>query len=562
MSKISKEVKREHAEVKRKQVRHESEMTTNFMAGTSFKVNPLTTLKIVSASSIFAEPQYYRPGVRVGGSMSTDGRYTIHSLVKNTLLDAKYAGKNTSQVFESVIDDALSYDFEGTLKWAVELRKVFNMRLNPQIIMVRASLHKDRADFTAEHPGMFNEIEQIVMARADEPMTQLAYFMYLKHGKRKMPSILKRSIAANLSNLSRYKVAKYKNHEIGMINAVRLTHANSKVLDELMTKGTVEVSEDAKTWENLRSAGNDWKYIFHTIDMGHMALLRNIRGAFTEVNDLDFCKEWMGKLKATVVNGKQFPFRYLTAYNEIEKADVNHKQYILDALEECLDIACDNMPKLEGKTMCLSDNSGSAWGAFTSEYGKTTIAEIDNLSSVITAHNSSEGYVGKFGDRLITKSISKRNGVLYQAQSLSSNRSSDVGGSTEGGIWEFFYNAIEKGIWYDNIFIYSDQQAGHGGLYGTDSQHKVYKSMGYGCGGWSDHYINVFDLVRAYRLKVNPKVNVFSIQTAGYTNMVIPENTYRTSILYGWTGKELVYADAINKLWDAYDEEINSSKSN
>ena len=42
-----------------------------------------------------------------------------------------------------------------------------------------------------------------------------------------------------------------------------------------------------------------------------------------------------------------------------------------------MDIAVDNLPKLKGKTMVLSDNSGSAWGAFTSEYGRCTVAEID-----------------------------------------------------------------------------------------------------------------------------------------------------------------------------------------
>ena len=31
---------------------------TNFMGGTSYMYNPLDTLKMVSASSIFGEPQY------------------------------------------------------------------------------------------------------------------------------------------------------------------------------------------------------------------------------------------------------------------------------------------------------------------------------------------------------------------------------------------------------------------------------------------------------------------------------------------------------------------------
>ena len=50
--------------------------------------------------------------------------------------------------------------------------------------------------------------------------------------------------------------------------------------------------------------------------------------------------------------------------------------------------------------MCLSDNSGSAWGTIPTEYGSVTVAEIDNLSSVITSACSDEGYVGKFGDKL------------------------------------------------------------------------------------------------------------------------------------------------------------------
>ncbi len=44
----------------------------------------------------------------------------------------------------------------------------------------------------------------------------------------------------------------------------------------------------------------------------------------------------------------------------------------------------------------------------------------------------------------------------------------------------------------------------------------------------------------------------------GYTNVLVPENGYRTSIMYGWTGKELVYADIVNKLWDEKDAEKQS----
>ena len=57
-------------------------------------------------------------------------------------------------------------------------------------------------------------------------------------------------------------------------------------------------------------------------------------------------------------------------------------------------------------------------------------------------------------------------------------------------------------------------------------------------------------LVQLYRQQVNPKVNVYCIQTAGYTNVLVPEYGYRTAILYGWTGRELVFADAMRRIWD------------
>lgn len=547
MSKISTAVKAQQEE----KLYRKDETVVNFMNGESFKINPLDTMKMVTASSIFGEASYYRDG-KIGKKIK-DAYYKLNPLVTGfTVLDKTYDGKTTTEIMESVIDDALSYDFKATLDWAVTLRNEFYMRLNPQVIMVRAAIHPNRKAFTDMYPGEFNRIEQLVMARADEPASQTAYYLYLNGGKGNMPSVLKRSIANKLNKLSRYQVAKYKNHEIGMIDTVRITHANSKVLDELMQTGTVQVEENEKTWENLRSEGKSWKEIFETIDIQHMALLRNLRGVFTEVNDIEFCKKYLEKLKSGVINGKQFPYRYYTALQMIKKSKCNHQPLIIDALEECMDISLANMPKLKGKTMCLSDNSGSAWGAITSEYGSVTIAEIDNLSSVITASLSDEGYVGKFGDKLITHPISKRQGVLHQAEAITKNGSRDVGGSTEGGIWEFFKNAINNKEHWDNIFIYSDQQAGHGGLYGTSRQKAEYKDFSCSANGgyYGRDYINVYDLVLEYRKKVNPKVNVFSVMTAGYDNSILPEQSYRCSIWQGWTGKEINYAYEMNKLWD------------
>ena len=507
--KIKKESKNKHVQAE-----------TNYMGGISYRLNPLDTLRMVTASSIFGEPQYYRKGEEEGAT--SDGIFKLNDLfAEYAVIGDHFEGKSTSQVMETVIQEALDYDYEATIRWALTLRTEYLMRLNPQVIMVMAAQHKDRVDFNAKHPGLFSEINSKVLQRADEPGSQLAYYLYRNGSKNKLPSILKRNWAAKLENLNAYQVHKYKNTGLGIIDVVRICHAHGPVLDELMKTGDVKVNEADNTWETMRSGGASWRAICKAGVLGHMALLRNLRGIFREVEDPAFCKELLTQLKKGVKSGKQFPFRYYSALLAVKMQDsVHHKPAIIDALEECMDISCGNMPSLKGKTMCLSDNSGSAWGACTSEYGTVTVAEIDNLSSVIVARNSEEGYVGKFGDGLKVFPISKRNGVLMQAEAITAGKYSDVGGQTENGIWIFFRDAIDKMQHWDNIFIYSDMQAGHGGLYGTAEGKKEYTDRGFSCRG--GEYVDVAKLIAEYRRKVNPRVNVFCVQTAGYNNVLVP----------------------------------------
>ena len=526
--------------------------TENFMGGTSYRYDPIETLRMVTASSIFGEPQYYRDGEFAPAGLRDDV-YEVDKLFEPySILPDNYKGMRTSQIMEKIIDEALDYDFKAVLEWAVTLRKDYLMRLNPQVIMVRAAIHPKRVSFNEKEKGFFSEIQKEVMQRADEPASQLAYYLYKNGSKKNVPNLLKRSWASRLEAASLYELYKYKNSGIGVIDTVRICHANSQLIDELMQTGTLRAEDENSTWEAKRAAKTPWSEILSTVNMGHMALLRNLRGIFTETDDEQLCKNVLAQLRDGVKGGKQFPFRYFTAYKMIAKCeDIHHKAWILDALEDCIDIACDNMPVLRGRTMCLSDNSGSAWGTFNSEFGSVTIAEIDNLSSVITARNSDEGYVGKFGDKLIVHPVLQRNGILKQCQELTSTSSNDVGASTENGIWLFFRDAIDKKQHWDNIFIYSDQQAGHGGLYGTDEGKEEYSARGYAV--YSYQYVDAAKLINEYRSKVNPRVNVFSVQTAGYDNAVVPEYGYRTNLLYGWTGKELVFADTMIRFWDEKD---------
>jgi len=214
-----------------------------------------------------------------------------------------------------------------------------------------------------------------------------------------------------------------------------------------------------------------------------------------------------------------------------------------------MDIAVANFPKLKGKTLSCVDNSSSCTSSTPSLRSKMKRSTIGNLSGIITAMQSDEeGYIGIFGDNYKEYPVSKRNGVLTQLKEVE-RLAYDIGGGTEAGLWIGLDRAIEKNTHYDNIFIYSDMQAGHGGLYGRSGDITKYKTAG----AYYGQHFDVAKMVEAYRRKVNPKVNVFMVQIAGYENVAMPEYGYRTNILSGWTGKEVVFAKEMNEFWDMKD---------
>lgn len=521
--------------------KHVSEEVENFMGGISYKISPIQTLKIVAASSIFGEPQYYRDGIGSDATIKNISNIMEYSIFSDLFKDKRSA----VEVFEEAIDNALAHDFKATLDLALELRTEYLMRLNPSVIFVRASMHPNRKAFNELNPGYMKEIGKKIAERPDDLTNQFDYYMYKNGSKSKLPSLVKRTWAERLAEYSRYQLNKYKGKKL--IDLVRISHASSEDINELMKTGKIEVKESEMTWETLKSSGKTWAEIIKTIEIPHMALLRNLRGIFSEIEDRTLTAVLLEKLKGGVPKGKQFPFRYWSAYKAVSTAsDIHNKQMVMDALEECIDISVANMPKLKGRVACLSDNSGSSWGACPSEYGTVTVAEIANLSSLITAMQADQGEVGVFGDNLSLKEVSKRNGLLTQLEETS-RRGRNQGGGTENGIWIFWDNAIKEKIHYDTVFVYSDMQAGHGELYGHG--HTVGKSKYIHKKGGT--YVDVLAMVQAYREQVNPKVNVFSVQVAGYNNSVLPENLYRGAILAGWTGKEPIFAKAIIDIWDS-----------
>ncbi|HVO32068.1 MAG TPA: hypothetical protein VMV18_15095, partial [bacterium] len=222
--------------------------------------------------------------------------------------------------------------------------------------------------------------------------------------------------------------------------------------------------------------------------------------------------------------------------------EANAPGVVLDAIEACLFKSMGNLPSFRGKVISLVDNSGSARGATTSALGRTRMCDIGNLTGLLTGMRAEEGEVGVFGDGLRVMPVRRIASVFDQLRTID-DAGAGIGGGTENGIWIFFRDAIAEKKRYDSIFVYSDMQAGHGGLYGV----RPAEYASYGWPGMPNH-IDVAKLVKEYRAKVNPDVNVYLVQIAGYQDTLIPEFYDRTYVLGGWGEGLLRFADYLTRL--------------
>lgn len=561
----------------------------NHMGGVSYDIgHPILQLRVVASSCFFGEPKYYedRETTKLVHTGHKEFSATLGKSLGDALLTLPASAQTPAQAVEQVIDEALAFSIEATLQEAVRLRQEEGMRTTPQVILVRAANHPN-----AKGTGLITKYAPAIVQRLDEPAVGLQY--QLSQFGKPIPNSLKKAWAKKLESASEFALSKYRleNKEIKLVDVVNLVHAKSEAINKLMRR---ELKIEGKTWESyISEKGSNTESWSHVASiMGHTALLRNIRN-FVKNNVEPTA--YLTALVETAEKQGEMPFRYYSAYLQVKslekqlqsehttpaarmetqleqklKAQLgvtssssasetepethqgqNTFNNIYKALETCVQIALQKTPRFEGKVMSLCDNSGSAQSARTSELGSMKVSSIANLTAVMTGLVSEEGFVGVFGDNLKLIPVSKDKNVFDQVQNAD-GLGQDIGHGTENGVWLFFDKAIKERQHWDHIFIYSDMQAGHGGLYGTNpEEYKDYlwdnEDEGYSRRHYSQ-YIDVAKLVKKYRENVNPDVRVYMVQVAGYKDTLVPEFYKKTYILGGWGSGLLNFAHYMQRI--------------
>ena len=397
----------------------------------------------------------------------------------------------------------------------------------------------------------------------------------------KIPNAMKGGFKTALEKLDAYQIDKYKmkNREVSLIDLIRLFHPKgnqknaeafkrlvngesleglyeTKILEKEMTKAgqlTKGATEDEKKEAKHEAIA---EILDNIKGMPIMNLIRNLRNIILYAPDKveDACAQL--RIKDKILNSRLLPFRFATAYAEVEKmtwgkpntdtaiafesdkaeGELTKAQFdslkrsVLDALEDAIQYSVENIPELEGNVAILVDHSGSCRGdaggsSTVSAFSKTSTAMIGNLFGSMMAYRQKNVYIGLFGDKLIDVPMD-RNMKMLDFNKMSFDKGACCGPCTEAGIYDFMRKCIDEKKKVDNVVVFSDCQIGNNTYEFTPWYGD--KSSDCGC-----HFHELFKEFK----KLNPMCNwiVVNLRQSGGTSVF--DKSMRILNISGWSEK-------------------------
>jgi len=359
-----------------------------------------------------------------------------------------------------------------------------------------------------------------------------------------------------MEDLDPYLIDKYKMNgkEVSLIDLMRLTHPkvsqkNAEAYERLVYGKDLSDLYTSKILDREKSKGGDkGQAIIETIEangekMPIMNLLRNLKDIIVFAPEkVDFAISLLTD-KKKIENSRLLPFRFASAYAEVEKlkggcssgssevvfegekisSSKDAVSKILAAIEKALKLSCKNIPVFKGNTAILIDHSGSmrgdiSGGSLVSTFSSVTTSLIADVFAALMLNSQKNAYVGLFGDRLVSVDIDRKKGIFDNIKKTKS-LGDTCGGATENGLYHFLQDVIKNKKNVDNFIIFSDMVIGDGR-----------------CWDYSSNAGNFHELFKEFK-KVNPKCNVVSVdlrQTGGTT---VFNGKYGVHQVSGWSDK-------------------------
>lgn len=430
-----------------------------------------------------------------------DKQKLVTQVLTSFFNEKKFYGDNTEEM-KVIIKRVIAAEPEFVAKLAVFARREFNMRSVSHVLLSYLAHEPAGKPFT-------KEAVKAACIRGDDATEIMA--CYLDMFGKPIPNSLRKGLEAVLQRFDEYTLAKYKGTEktVKMRDLLCLCRPAPKneAQSDLWKRLLEDRLEIPYTWETELSAkGNNaetWENLIESGKVGYMALLRNLRNILTaKPSNIDKVLETIQNPEA-VRKSRQLPFRFLSAYKEIEGIGGSK---VFDALENAVDASIANMPELPGTTVIAVDVSGSM-GNHISAKSKIRCYEIAMMLGLM-AHKICENSIFYIFNNDIKKyPVSKRCGILSTAMN------SNCGGGTNMGLP--FEKMISNKIKADRIIILSDNECNSGGGYYSRKP--------------------VQSLADEYRKKTGNDIWVHAIDLQGYGTQQF--HGKKTNIIAGWNEK-------------------------
>ena len=365
---------------------------------------------------------------------------------------------------------------EFVARLAVYTRTVMNLRSVPLLLLVELAKVHNGDDLVAR------AVEKTVL-RADEIMELLMCYQWRNPSTdpRKKLGKLSRQIQNGLqrafNRFDEYQFAKYDrdNLEVKLRDALFLVHPKAKdekqqALFDKIANGQLETPY---TWETELSAlgqqqfesdelkqkafREKWEELVNSGKLGYMALMRNLRNmlqADVSFADLQFVCDRLSDA-AQVAKSKQLPFRYLSAYREVEQVNSTGTSALMSALETAVRHSAANIEGFDENTRVLiaSDVSGSMWTKVSAK-SIVRLFDIGLLLSMLLKSRCQQVIAGIFGDEWSVVNMPSEN-ILMATRQLE-RLEGKVGYSTNG--YKVVDWLIEQKQVMDKVMMFTDMQ--------------------------------------------------------------------------------------------------------
>ncbi|OXB01801.1 ribonucleoprotein [Flavobacterium oncorhynchi] len=472
-------------------------------------------------------------------AFSLTSEYELYTAVVTTSLSASFYEKDTTRL-ERIKNLIQKCNPVFVAKLAVYARNEMHMRSVPLVLVVElAKIYSG--------DSLISKMIIHVIQRADEITELLAYYQMAneRNGVKKLNRLSKqiqKGLAVSFNKFDEYQLAKYnRDGVVKLKDALFLVHPKAKdeAQQAIFNKVASNTLQTPYTWETeLSQLGQvkfynenekqkaftqKWEELIDSGKIGYMALLRNLRNILeANVSGFHMLKvcDYLSNEKA-VVNSKQLPFRFLSAYRELKDLNFKLTSMVLDALEDAVTISSQNIKGFDVNTSIViaCDVSGSMQQPISPK-SKVLLYDIGLMLGMLMQSRCKNVVSGMFGDRWKIINMPKRS-ILANVNEYY-KREGEVGYATNGHL--VLEDLISRKEIVDKVMLFTDVQMWNN-AYTKDS------------------FANSWN--RYKRIAPNAKLYLFDL--AGYGQLPINIEKNDVYLIAGWSDKVF---DVLNALED------------